>query len=124
MNIYYKVLSKHVNSNNEIIFVPFISESSGIKKLFSMELYINNSLKKGIVLLIDDLDSKLHPLVTQYIIKQYHDKNSNINNGQIIFSSHNIIYLDSCDVRKDKIWSVEKKDERSSMISLRKIKTE
>ena len=45
--------------------------------------------------------------------KQYHDKNSNVNNGQIIFSSHNIIYLDSCDVRKDKIWSVEKNDEGS-----------
>lgn len=124
MNAQYRVFATHLNSKGNLISVPFASESCGSKKLFSLALFIHESLNYGVPLLIDELDSKLHPLVLRYIIKLYHDKDINKGNGQIIFSSHNLICLDSSDLRRDEIWFVEKNNEKSTMFSLYDFKEE
>ena len=124
MNPHYRVFSHHLVNNGKTIKVPFTTESCGTKKIFSLALFINDSLQKGLPLFVDELDSKLHPLVLRYIIKLYHDKDINIGHGQIIFSSHNLVCLDSSDLRRDEIWFVEKNNEKSTMFSLYDFKEE
>lgn len=53
----------------------------------------------GTVLFIDELDAKLHPLILRYILKLYTNLDDNKQNGQLIFSSHNLVCLDSNDLR-------------------------
>ena len=81
------------------------------------------SLKYGRPCIIDELDSKLHPLLLRYIIKMFSDKSIN-GGGQLIFSSHNLVCLDSRDLRRDEIWFVEKNNQKSTIFSLYDFKDE
>jgi len=76
------------------------------------------TLLGGTVMFVDELDSKLHPLVIRKIIQMFSDRNKNKGKGQIIFSSHNLVSLDSSDLRRDEIWFVEKHEQKSVLYSL------
>ena len=84
-------------------------ESCGTQKLMSLFIIINIFLKgvRGI-LAIDELDCQLHPLILRRIIQMFHDKEINTYGSQLIFSSHNLIVLDSKDLRRDEVWFAEK----------------
>lgn len=98
--------------------VPFELESDGTNKLFHISLLILCVLEIGGTIFIDELDSKIHPLILRRIIQLFKDKESNSHGAQLIFSAHNIICLDSSDLRRDEIWFVEKTNHRSTMYSL------
>lgn len=118
LNEVYNVYSYHLDNKGNEIKIPFESESSGTKKIFALATWLFLSLNTGMVLWIDEFDAKLHPLILRYIIKLYSDREINIGNGQLIFSSHNLVCLDSSDLRRDEIWFVEKNNQVSTMYSL------
>lgn len=118
MNRQYAINSIHKDSNNDSIIIPFSAESCGTKKMLFLSLGLLYSLHYGKPCIIDELDSKLHPLLLRYIVKMYQDKSINKGGGQLIFSSHNLICLDSSDLRRDEIWFVEKINQKSTMFSL------
>jgi len=118
LNEQYKVYSLHNCISGEKKWIPFESESSGTKKIFSFSTQLLLSIKYGLVMFIDELDAKLHPLVLRFIIKLFRNSSSNIGKGQLVFSSHNLVCLDSSDLRRDEIWFVEKNDQASTMYSL------
>lgn len=94
-------------------------ESEGTKKMFVMCVFLIFALKTGKTLFIDELDCKLHSLILRKIIRMFHDKDVNIGNAQLIFTTHNLTLLNSDDLRKDEIWFVGKgKDGNSEMYSL------
>lgn len=124
MNDYYVVYSKHKKENDEIIAVPFSTESCGTKKMLFLSFGLLYSLKNGNPCIIDELDSKLHPLLLRYIVKMFTDKATNTGGGQLIFSSHNLVCLDSSDLRRDEIWFVEKNNQKSTIFSLYDFKEE
>lgn len=112
------VYSYHHDDKGSEIKLPFMSESSGTKKMFSLAALLFISLYSGLVLWVDELDAKLHPLILRYIIALYSDRQVNTGNGQLIFSSHNLVCLDSSDLRRDEIWFVEKVNQVSNLYSL------
>lgn len=118
LNDSYQVYSYHLNSKNEIIKIPFSSESSGTQKIFSLATWLMFSINAGMVLFVDELDAKLHPLALRYLIRLFTNKNTNQGKGQLIFSSHNLVCLDSSDLRRDEIWFVEKNNQQSTIFSL------
>ena len=67
-----------------------------------------DALEDGSRLFIDELDAKLHPLLTRYIINLFHDKEKNIGNGQLIYTTHDITNLNKDTFRRDEIWFTEK----------------
>jgi uncharacterized protein len=101
--------SKKYNNNNEqteIIGLPFFQfASEGTKKVFDVAPFIINSLENGKTLVIDEFDSKLHPIITKKIVELY---NSNKKNAQMIFVTHdsNLLYYRL--LRRDQIAFVEK----------------
>lgn len=124
MNKRYKVYSKHLTKDNIEMEVPFSTESCGTKKVFSLALFVNSALKGGKVLVCDELDCKLHPLLLRYFVRMFADKKINVGNGQLIFTSHNLVCLDSSDLRRDEIWFVEKNNQKTSVFSLYDFKEE
>ena len=124
MNEVYVVYSKHLDENNELIKVPFSTESCGTKKIFSMALFLIISLQLGRVFVCDELDSKLHPLLLRYIVRMFSNKETNVGGGQLIFTSHNLVCLDSSDLRRDEIWFVEKNNQKTNAFSLYDFKEE
>ena len=94
-------------------------ESSGTKKLFGLLPFIATSLIEGNVLVIDELDAKIHPILLKYIINMYTDLSVNKNNAQLIFTSHDLSTMNSEVFRRDEIWFVAKGNaENSELYSL------
>ena len=82
-------------------------ESDGTKKLFELTGAIIETLDKGEVLVIDELDNSFHTKITEEIIKLFHSE-KNINNAQLIFVSHDTNILTQRLFRRDQIWFTEK----------------
>lgn len=83
-------------------------ESEGTQKFFHLLGPILLSLKKGQLLVIDELDTKLHPLLTKQIIRLFRNPKTNPNNAQLIFATHDINLLEAKLFRRDQIWFTEK----------------
>ena len=99
-------------------------ESSGTKKMFSLYQTLLDVLEKGGVFFADELDIKLHPLLMRNILLTFTDKEKNSNNAQLIFTTHNTIYMDMDLLRRDEIWFVEKDKGVSNLYSLDDITNE
>lgn len=124
MNDSYMIYSIHKSDYDKKIEIPFSAESCGTKKMIYLAWYLLYALLYGRTLFIDELDSKLHPLLLRYIVKLFKNKELNKIGGQLIFSSHNLICLDSSDLRRDEIWFIEKQNQKSTMFSLYDFKEE
>jgi hypothetical protein len=101
------------------------NESSGTNKLFDLSGYLVFALHYGLQLIIDELDSKLHPILTQEIIKLFNNSETNPRNAQLIFTTHDTNLLGANLFRRDQIWFTEKDDfEATDMYSLLEFKDE
>lgn len=111
-----KVELLHRVANNKIKSLPLELESNGTRKMIYLFDYLIYALKNGMTLFIDDLDTKLHPLLTRYIINLFHNKEINISNAQLIYTTHDITNLNKETFRRDEIWFTEKDDDGVSEI--------
>ena len=96
--------------------IPWMYESSGTKKLLNISGPIFDSLSKGYVLIIDEIDIRLHPLITQALIRLFHSKETNPNNAQLILATHDPKLMSSNLFRRDQIWFTEKDKFGSSQL--------
>ena len=103
-----KVELIHRGENNELKALPLELESNGTRKMFHLFDFFMDALRNGMVLFIDELDAKLHPLLTRYIINLFHNTKTNIGNGQLIYSTHDTVNLNKETFRRDEIWFTEK----------------
>ncbi len=109
----------HKGENGELKALPFYLESNGTRKMFHLFDFFMDALKNGMVLFIDELDAKLHPLLTRYIINLFHNSETNKGNGQLIYSTHDTVNLNKETFRRDEIWFAEKdKDGISEIYAL------
>ena len=109
----------HRGENGELKALPFYLESNGTRKMFHLFDFFMDALKNGMVLFVDELDAKLHPLLTRYIINLFHNSKTNIGNGQLIYSTHDTVNLNKETFRRDEIWFAEKdKDGISEIYAL------
>ena len=83
-------------------------ESEGTKKLFAFAGPLLDTLRSGTVLLIDELDARLHPLITCAIINLFNSNETNRHNAQLIFMTHDTNLLSNKIFRRDQIWFTEK----------------
>ena len=89
-------------------------ESDGTKKIFSLAGLMVWVLKRGKVLVADELDARLHSLITSAILGMFHSPTTNPNNAQIIFTTHDTNLLDFDLLRRDQIWFIEKDELEAS----------
>ncbi|MFO7683964.1 MAG: ATP-binding protein [Chloroflexota bacterium] len=89
-------------------------ESEGTQKLFVMSAPLLDSLQKGKVLVVDELDARLHPKMTREIIFLFNNKATNPNGAQLIFNTQDTTLLDNRLFRRDQIWFVEKDQQGAS----------
>ncbi len=109
-----KIELVHKKDNNDLKELPIQLESNGTRKMFHLFDFFMNALKKGDVLFIDELDAKLHPLLTRYIINLFHNSETNVGNGQLIYSTHDTVNLNKETFRRDEIWFTEKNENGES----------
>lgn len=107
-----KTIHKKYNNENEIVgFEKFDmrrQESSGTNKVFNISGPVFDVLKDGGVLIIDELDASLHPLMTLMITKLFNSSEFNKTNAQLIFATHDTNLFEYGHYRRDQIYFVEK----------------
>jgi len=91
-------------------------ESSGTKKLFSLNMYFVLSMLKGRTLVVDELDAKIHPSMLIYLINMFRDPKRNKYNAQLIFTSHDLSTMTSEFLRRDEIWFIAKNNMQASQM--------
>ena len=83
------------------------------------------SLQVGGLVVIDELDAKLHPKLLEFLISLYTNPKVNVNGAQLIFTSHDMYTLNSNVFRRDEIWfACKDKSEATILYSLADIKGE
>lgn len=100
-------------------------ESYGTVRFINMFPLILKALVEGSVLVLDEFDANIHPMALMNIINIFHDDDINKKNAQLIFNTHNPIFLNANIVRRDEIKFVERDDEThlSTHYSLSDFKT-
>jgi len=89
-----------------------IEESAGTIKLFLSLLTILDVTKQNKTLIIDELETNLHPHIVEFITKLFHKSKS----AQLIFATHNTHLLDLKKLRKDQIYFCNKKEDASTEV--------
>ena len=95
-------------TNKRVLFNMAKHESEGTRKLFAMSGMIVNVLKNGHLLTIDELDAKLHPILTKKLVEMFHSEETNPKRAQLIFATHDVNLLSNKLFRRDQIWFAEK----------------
>ncbi len=104
---------KKFSADNQLIGTVLFElnedESQGTQKFFTLSAPILDTLDKGKVLLVDELDVSLHPMLTECFIKLFNNKELNKHNAQLIFVTHDIHLLSVPELfERDQIWFTEK----------------
>ena len=89
-------------------------ESVGTMRLISIMPVVISALRKGAVLVMDEMDASLHPMIIMNLITIFHNDGVNKNGAQLIFNTHNPIYLNHSLLRRDEIKFVERDKESKS----------
>lgn len=99
--------------------------SSGTAKFFALTGPIIKALEDGEVLMVDELDSKIHPNLVGKLVELFNSHQTNPYNAQLIFNTHDTNLLDKGLFRRDQIWFVEKNRYGSAALySLASFKTD
>jgi AAA15 family ATPase/GTPase len=92
----------------KVAFLLEQDESDGTQKLFSLAIPILSCLQKGGVLIIDEMDARLHPIITESIIRLFQQRATNTHDAQLIFTTHDTNLLGVDLLRRDQVWFTEK----------------
>lgn len=71
-------------------------------------------MRDGRILLVDELDASLHPLLVRQLIGMFHSRKINKNKAQLIFSTHDTSLLDQSIFRRNQVWFTEKNSDQAT----------
>ena len=91
-------------------------ESDGTRKLIAALPAILIALQEGRLVIIDELDAKLHPKLLRYVISLFKNPRVNKNGAQLLFTSHDMSTMKNTVFRRDEIWFAALNENRSSEI--------
>lgn len=108
-------ISKHKgrnkNGSSQLYSLELADESDGTRKLMSIAPAIESVLANGGVLLVDEIERELHPMLVDFVVSKFQSKRSNPNGAQIVFTTHNTELLNMELLRKDQLYFVDKDQE-------------
>lgn len=119
-----KVTSDHLGVNregkSELYQLELSDESDGTRRLMSFAPAIESALSKGGILVIDEIERELHPMLVDFVVAKFQSKQTNQNGAQLIFTTHNTELMNMEILRKDQLYFADKnrKDGSSELYSI------
>ena len=110
-----ELLFHHVTDQGKAIF-SLGDESMGTRNLLFLTGPVLDILDKGMVLVVDELDSSLHPLLVRRLVELFQNPVLNKKGAQLIFTTHDTSLMDPDLFRRDQIWFVEKDQDQASRL--------
>jgi hypothetical protein len=91
-------------------------ESLGTQRLLSYIGPVLDAIEHGKLLVIDEIDSSLHPMVVRFLLKLLHDPSLSKHGAQLWMTTHDSSLLDSALLRRDQFWFVDKDAQQASRL--------
>jgi hypothetical protein len=114
-----RLMVRHQSSTDDA-WLPFQEESHGTQTLFHMAPYLLHALQSGGLLVIDELEASLHPLLALQLVRLFNDPRTNPRNAQLLFTTHDTNLLGTelgePALRRDQIWLTEKDKEGATCL--------
>lgn len=105
--------------------LSYHEESDGTRKLIAALPVLLIALREGRLVIIDELDAKLHPKLLRYVISLFQNPEVNKNGSQLLFTSHDMYTMKNTVFRRDEIWFAASDENHASEIySLHEIRRE
>ena len=91
-------------------------ESAGTQRLLSYIGPILDALENGKLLIIDELDSSLHPMVVRFILSLLFSSEYSSRGAQMWMTTHDTSLMDTDLLRRDQFWFMEKDERQASRL--------
>ena len=88
-------------------------ESDGTLALFAFAGPWLDVIENERVLVVDELDTSLHPLLVHHLVKRLHHEGTK---AQLIFTTHDTTLLSQKLLRRDQVWFMEKDDKSATRL--------
>lgn len=98
----------HRVQEDRVVALPLRAESEGTQHIFYLGNVALPVIEQGGLLIVDELDASLHPLLVRALVEIFHNAEINRNNAQLIFNTHDTTLLDPTLFRRDQVWFTEK----------------
>ncbi|WP_277063509.1 AAA family ATPase [Schaalia cardiffensis] len=108
-----KIVFIHSGEGGSRFELPLRAQSSGTLTWLTIAWHTLNALKRGSILLVDELDASLHPELARYIVSLFTSDHLNPHGAQLVFSTHDVSLLGNAPTRilyPRNIWFVQKDD--------------
>ena len=107
-----RFLHKDVNTAETVEFDES-EESDGTRALFAFAGPWLEVIENERVLVVDELDTSLHPLLVHHLVKRLHHADTK---AQIIFTTHDTTLLSQKLLRRDQVWFMEKNEKSATRL--------
>lgn len=95
----------HIDRNENKYELDLFMESEGTIKSIMLFMYAKAVISENSLIFIDEINTKLHPLLLKFIIDLFYDEYSK---AQLIYTTHDTTLMDKKFFRRDQIWFVQK----------------
>lgn len=107
----------HRGKNRAVPMDYLSEESTGTRRFLTLLCESFNDLKGDRVMIVDELEASLHPLLVRHLISFFAaDGTIRPRHSQLIFTTHNPLLLDQTLLRRDQIWFTEKDQEGATRL--------
>lgn len=107
-----KIAFTHVASDGSSVDLGFEDESAGTRVWLALAAYVISGITLGSLIMVDEVDSSLHPKLSAALIQMFKDPSINKNGAQLVFTSHDVSLLgsliDEGILDRDEVWFTEK----------------
>ena len=110
----------HTGDDQAVALPADIYESYGTIRFINLFPLVIRALQTGATLVVDEFDASIHPIALMNILNLFHNDEINIHHAQLIFNTHNPIFLNANLLRRDEIKFVERdsEDHTSTLFAL------
>jgi uncharacterized protein len=106
----------HRSAQGKQVSFELDDESAGTRKIFALAGPWLHALEHGLILVMDELNDRLHPKMVHFLIQLFHGNETNPHNAQLIFTTHETSILNQQVFRRDQIWFCEKDDDQATQL--------
>ena len=97
----------HLREDGAVVWMRSTDESTGVQRLAGLVGPLLTAMHRGQLLLIDEFDLSLHPLVARFLLALVNDPELSPHGAQLLLTSHNTTLMDMDILRRDEIWLME-----------------
>jgi hypothetical protein len=99
------------------IWLNSIFEAAGTHRLLGLFGPLLEAIEHGKLLLIDEFDTSLHPLVARFLVQLVNDPAVSNRGAQLLLTSHNTTLMDLSFLRRDEIWLAQLNPDHTSLLA-------